>query len=182
MSVHNFRAILQLATHLARRQVPLDIRLVPEVSVEAIRRRQVILVGAYHNPWAMELSAGMRYGFDSQNEGSREVTWVRDQKSTGPPLWSVPRLWPYSVQHVDYAIISRTFMPVTGQIVVSLAGANGFGTQVAAELLTALAGYSQEFARMAPPGWERRNCQIVLETKVVREVPGPPRILAVHVW
>jgi hypothetical protein len=181
MSVQNFRAILQLATHLARRGASTEMRLVSEVSVEEIRRSQVILVGAYHNPWAMELSRGMRYSFESEDEGSRETCWVRDRNATGKPLWLVPRLWPYAVQSVDYAIISRTFTPFTGQVVVSLAGINGFGTQVAAEFLT-VPRYWQEFTRLAPAGWERRNCQIVIEAKVVREVPNPPRILAVHVW
>jgi hypothetical protein len=181
MSVQNFRAILQLATHLARRRVPTEVRLVSEVSVDAIRRRHVILVGAYHNPWSVELSSGMRYVFESEGQGRLESCRVRDRMSKGEPKWKVPRLWPYAVQTVDYAIISRIFLPGTEQVVVAMAGLNGFGTQVGAEFLTTPA-YWKHFARLVQPGWERRNCQIVLETKVVRELPNPPRILAVHVW
>jgi hypothetical protein len=181
MSVQNFRAIFQLASYLGQRRVPVEVRLVSEISAEAIRRHQVILVGAYHNPWAMELSSGMRYVFESENQGSRESSWVRDRKADGPPTWMVPRLWPYAPQTRDFAIISRTRLPAAGQIVVSFAGINGFGTQVAAEFLST-PSYLAEIARVAPLGWERKNCQIVLETKVVQEVPAPPRIIAVHVW
>lgn len=181
MSVQNFRAVIHLVTHFARRRIPTEVRLVSEVSAEAIRRRQVILLGAYHNPWAMDLSAGMRFLFESENEGSLETAWVKDNNAPGKRVWKVPRLWPHQPQAFDYAIISRTVSPVTGQTVVSLAGINGFGTQVAAEFLTG-SHYWEEFARLAPAGWEQRNCQIVLETKLVREVPNPPKILAVHVW
>jgi hypothetical protein len=181
MSVQNFHAIFQLASHLGRHRVPVEVRLVSEISAEAIRRRQVILVGAYHNPWAMGLSAGMRYVFESENEGSQESSWVRDRKTVGPPAWVVPKLWPYAAQDRDYAIIARTHVPYAGQIVVSFAGINGFGTQVAAEFLTT-PHYLEELARVAPAGWERKNCQIVLETKVVQNVPTPPQIIAVHVW
>jgi hypothetical protein len=181
MSVQNFRAIFQLASHMGRRRVPMEVRLVSEISTEAFRRRHVILVGAYHNPWAMGLNAGMRYVFESENEGSRESSWVRDRKAGGPPVWVVPKLWPHGRQDRDYAIISRTHVPVVGQIVVSFAGINGFGTQVAAEFLTT-PHHLEEMARMAPAGWERKNCQIVLETKVVQNAPTPPQIVAVHVW
>ncbi|MCS7023521.1 MAG: hypothetical protein NZV14_01885 [Bryobacteraceae bacterium] len=181
MSVQNFRAILQLATFLARRGAKIDVRLVSEVSAEAIRKGQVILLGAYHNPWAMELSSGLRYRFESVGQGSSETTWIRDRDSSGEPKWKVSKVWPYASQELDYAIISRTIMPVSRQVVVSVAGLNGFGTQVAAEFLSA-EHYWNEFARLAPKGWEERNFQIVLETRIVRELPNPPRILAVHVW
>jgi len=181
MSVQNFRAILSLARWLAQRGIPADFRLVSEVSPEDIRRRAVVLVGAYHNPWAMELNQRLRYVFESQKEGSEEVCWVKDRSVQGKSPWLVPRLWPYAVQSVDFAIISRTFDPSTGRVMLSLAGVNGFGTQVAAEFLT-VPDYWEEFTRKAPANWHRRNCQIVLQTKVVREVPNPPSVLAVHVW
>ncbi len=181
MSLQNFRAILQLAMHMARHRVPMEVRLVNEVSEDVIRRRHVILLGAYHNPWAMELSSGMRYVFESEGEGHEESTWIRDRQEKTDPRWKVPRLWPYATQNVDYAIISRTIHTETGQVVVSLAGLNGFGTQAGAEFLTT-STYWKNFSRLSPPGWQRRNCQVVLETKVVRDLPNPPKILAVHVW
>lgn len=181
MSVQNFRAILRLTDFLARRKVGLEMRLVPEVTTEEIRRKQVVLIGAYHNPWAMDLNRGMRYSFQSENEGSREACWVRDEASPSSRTWIVPRLWPHAPQTVDYAIISRTFLPDTRQVVVSLAGINGFGTQVAAEFLST-SDYWNQFDRLAPANWQRKSCQIVLETRVIREVPNPPRILAIHCW
>lgn len=181
MSVQNHRAVLLLAMALARRRVPTEFRLVSEVTADEVRRSAVVLLGAYHNPWALQLNQGLRFTFQSENEGSREVCWVNDRQQQERPRWIVPRLWPYAEQTVDYAIISRTFDPATGQVVVSLAGVNGFGTQAAAEFLSE-PRYWTGFDRLAPSGWQRRNCQIVLETRVVRNVPSPPKVLAVHVW
>lgn len=181
MSVQNFRAILLLGMWLARRGVPAEFRLVSEITADEVRRAAVIHIGAYHNPWALQLNQGMRYTFESENEGSRESCWVQDRRRRDRGEWLVARLWPYAVQNVDYAIISRTFDPSTGQVVLSLAGANGFGTQAAAEFLSE-PKYWTSFERAAPPDWRHRNCQIVLETRIVRNVAGPPKVLAVHVW
>jgi hypothetical protein len=31
-------------------------------------------------------------------------------------------------------------------------------------------------------GWERRNVQIVVRVEVLGKTPGPPRVVATHVW
>lgn len=181
MSVQNVRAILSLSRFLAERRKTVQFRLVPEVAFEDIGQSAVILVGAYHNPWAEQLARDLRFAFESRGTGSREVSWVRDRRSQAEPQWIVHKLWPYAPQPVDYAIVTRLFDRSSGRVVISFAGLNGFGTQVAAEFLTGRR-YWSEFARLAPEGWERRNCQIVLETKVVGLIPNPPRILAIEVW
>lgn len=181
MSVQNVRAILSLSRFLSERRKPVQFRLVPEVAFDDIGQSAVILVGAYHNPWAEQLARDLRFAFESRGTGSAEVCWVRDRRSGSEPQWIVHKLWPYAPQPVDYAIITRLFDRSSGRVVISFAGVNGFGTQVAAEFLTA-GRYWNEFARLAPRGWERRNCQIVLETKVVGLVPNPPRVLALEVW
>jgi hypothetical protein len=181
MSVQNVRAILSLSRFLGERRTAVQFRLVPEVAFDDIGQSAVILVGAYHNPWAEQLARDLRFAFESRGAGSREVSWIRDRRSQAEPQWIVHKLWPYASQPVDYAIITRLFDRSSNRVVISFAGINGFGTQVAAEFLTGKR-YWGEFARLAPKGWERRNCQIVLETKVVGLIPNPPRILAIEVW
>jgi len=36
--------------------------------------------------------------------------------------------------------------------------------------------------RILPSGWEERNLQIVLETRVVNGTPTPPKFVAWHSW
>ena len=40
----------------------------------------------------------------------------------------------------------------------------------------------REAVRSAPPGWAQKNMQVVLQTKVAGDMPGPPQVLSVHVW
>lgn len=181
MSVQNMRATLSIVTYLSQNRKPLQVGLTSEVSLEQIRRGRVVLIGGFRNPWADALNQQMRYRFETSLKGSHETSWIRDSNATGEPVWVVPDLWPFGRQTSDYAIISRFFEPSSGQMVIALSGLNGFGTQVAAEFLTD-PKYWSRFSQLAPEGWDRKNCQIVLETKVIRELPGPPKVLAVHTW
>jgi len=180
-SVQNIRATLSIATYLSQNKKPIQFGLASEVSLEQIRRGRVVLIGGFRNPWADALNQQMRYRFETSLKGSHETSWISDSSAEGKSVWAVPDLWPFGRQVVDYAIISRFFDPSSGQIVIALSGLNGFGTQVAAEFLTD-PKYWSRFAQLAPEGWDRKNCQIVLETKVIRELPGPPKVLAVHTW
>jgi hypothetical protein len=39
-----------------------------------------------------------------------------------------------------------------------------------------------EFIKQAPKDWSRKNLQIVLHTKVVNDIPGPPTVVASYYW
>jgi hypothetical protein len=39
-----------------------------------------------------------------------------------------------------------------------------------------------EAFRDAPSGWERKNIQVVLHTKIVGGTAGPPQVVATHLW
>lgn len=81
----------------------------------------------------------------------------------------------------DYAIVTRVFDPITRRVFISPAGLNGYGTEAAAEFLTH-PEYWKSIARQMPSGWQRKNLQIVLETKIVGNNPSPPVVLATHFW
>ena len=81
----------------------------------------------------------------------------------------------------DYALVTRKFDPNTEQVVVAAGGIGHIGTQAAGDFLSNPA-YFQEAVRNAPPGWERKNMQFVLVTKVTEGTPGPPHVLAAHFW
>ncbi len=181
MSVQNFRAAVAIASFLGQRGQTARFRLVAEVTADEVRQSSVILVGAYENPWATDLSRNLRYYFESDGEANEEVCWIRDRNSGGEPKWIVRKLWPYGVQEVDYAIVNRTISRSNGQVVISLAGMNGFGTQAAAESITS-PDFWHEFAAAAPEGWEKKNLQVVLELRVIRDIPHPPKIVAIHAW
>jgi hypothetical protein len=60
-------------------------------------------------------------------------------------------------------------------------GLTGFGTIAAGEFLTDPI-YLEALAKSAPRGWERKNMQLLLTTRVIHGTSGPPRILDAHFW
>ena len=78
----------------------------------------------------------------------------------------------------DYAIVTRVFDPSTEKTV---AGIEAFGTLAAGEFVTE-PEYVGVALSSAPRDWRRRNVQFVLTTKIIDGTPGPPRVLATHVW
>jgi hypothetical protein len=85
------------------------------------------------------------------------------------------------VQTKDYAIITRTFDPVTREPFVSLAGLHSFGNQIAAEFVSRESSWD-EIAKRAPAGWEKMNLQVLLETNLVGTTPSSPRIVDAYFW
>jgi hypothetical protein len=181
MSLPSLRAVLDLGMFLAQHGKRAQFRTPAEVSFDEIRHRAVVLVGSFYNPWATQLNQELRYHFASANTGSRAVSWIIDKKAPEGRKWVVDKVWPYHPQPVDYAIITRLFDSANQRVFVSAAGMTRFGAQVAGEFLTA-GKYWKGVASQAPKGWERMNCQIVLETKLVGMTPGPPKIVAIHFW
>jgi hypothetical protein len=107
---------------------------------------------------------------------------IRDRQKPDDTHWKLTRAWPVN-SHIrgDYAIVTREFNRTTEQTVVSLGGISQYGTTAAAEFVTNPQYFSQALTN-APRGWEKKNIQIVLYTRVLSETPGPPTVVAVHFW
>jgi hypothetical protein len=181
MSLQSLRAVLDLAMFLSRHGKQTVFRTQAEVALDEIRHGGVVLVGAFYNPWAMQLGQELRYRFELTDQGSRGICWIRDGKAPNDRKWTVDKPWPYYAQPVDYAIVSRVFDSTNGRVIVSAGGMSRFGAQAAGEFLT-MPQYWKSVAMQAPRGWERMNCQIILETKMAGTTPGTPKILAMHFW
>jgi hypothetical protein len=165
-------AISRFSSLLTARRKEFQIRGVPGPSFSDLRDFPTILVGAKSNEWTIRLSAKSRFFVSGYS--------ICDRSKGGAVAWAIPR--PAVSQHPDdYAIASRMFDATTGNLVVTAAGILPYGTQAAGELLTSNR-YLEEALRQAPQDWYRRNLQIVIHTKVVGGVPGPPEVVAWHVW
>jgi hypothetical protein len=68
-----------------------------------------------------------------------------------------------------------------GSMTMVVGGITQFGTEAAAQLISDRAGL-QQITETAPAGWQDRNLQILIETKVVDRAAVSPRVLAVHSW
>jgi len=178
VSVPVLQATLSVALALERKgKVPL-VRMGTDLRRDEVRGHPIIAIGSFSNPWVAQNVSGLRFTFD-RGASDREPPRIKD--SFNPQhFWSLPSTYP-DPQDKDYAIITRTFDPVTREPFVSLAGLHSFGNQIAGEFVLQDASWN-ELARRAPAGWEKMNLQIVLEANVIGTTPGSPRIVDVYFW
>jgi hypothetical protein len=142
-----------------------------------LRDGPVVFVGAFDNDWTMRLTGPMPFSF----ERDQDTFWIKDRQNPSRRDRAVNYRTPYLSLTEDYALISRTLDPTTARMVVVIAGLTGYGTIAAGEFLTDPA-YLEAMAKGAPRGWERKNIQLLLATKVIHGTSGPPRMLERHFW
>jgi hypothetical protein len=147
-------------------------------SFRDLRDGPVVLIGAFNNNWTLRLSSQLRYSF-GQSVDSR-YSWISDRQNPLKRDWSVATTVPVSTMD-DYALISRIWDATTGQPMVIVGGIHIYGTMAAGEFLTDPM-YLATLARQAPANWDRKNIQVVITTRVINGVSGPPRILATYFW
>lgn len=144
-----------------------------------LRGYPVVLVGAFNNQWTMRLTDGLRFSLAGGDDPGTRV--VRDRQRPGEPAWKVSGLKPAWNTQEDYAIVTRVFDRDTERWVVAAGGVTHLGTMMAGDFLSNPA-YFREALQSAPRDWEQKNMQIVLQTRIDGETPGPPRVLATEFW
>jgi hypothetical protein len=152
-----------------------QIRLISGTSFADLRDMPTVLIGGYNNEWTTRLTADSRFSFRP-----RDRIGINDRLHPKNRKWTVEWRADWDVPE-DYALVSRVFDPTTGNMIVVAAGTLHYGTFAAAEFLTGERWLS-EAIRSAPAGWQKKNVQFVLRTKVLKKTAGPPEVLATHVW
>lgn len=152
-----------------------------EATFSDFQQRPAVLIGAYNDPWTLELMSHMRYTF--QRAG--QIQWISDRDRPSFRDWKNDLTKTDAQGNLDikqdYAIISRVANPRTGFITVTVAGLWGYGTLAAGRFLTD-PQYIQEFSRRTGFNLEKNNLQIVIGTEVIQGKPGPPTVLAATSW
>jgi hypothetical protein len=136
-----------------------------------------ILVGLLNNNWTERLVPKTHFTVE---QVSTKFT-LRDRNNPSPQDWSVDYATPYRDVPRDYAIVLRMLDPKTEQMVVVAAGISVFGTFAEGDLLTNK-NEMKKLAAIAPPGWEKKNMELVLSTDVIRGRSGPATIVASQFW
>ncbi len=147
-----------------------------ETSLTDMHSRTVILIGATNNAWTMRLVSPLRFRFLPGPKAQ-----VEDTKNLQNTDWSVDFLKPYGSVSTDYAIVARYRDPTTEGPVMVVAGLGPFGTE-AAGAFVATPQYLEQVARQLPPGWEKKNVEMVLKTQVIDGKAGPPDLVAATAW
>jgi hypothetical protein len=178
VSMPVLQATLSVSLALERKNKISVVRIGTDLSRDELRGHPIIAIGSFSNPWTEENVSGLRFTFDRGNS-DREPPRIRDAQNPNRS-WSLLHTYP-EPQTKDYAIITRTFDPVTHVPFVSLAGLHSFGNQIAGEFVSQESSWN-EVARRAPAGWEKMNMQVLLDADVVGTTPSSPRIVDVYFW
>ena len=154
-----------------------QLRVADQMSFEQVKTHPIVVIGMFSNPWTIELTRHLRFSFAPTDEGQ----YVVKDATKSEPLRRVEGLYPNTPMPLDYALVTRLLDPQQDRRLVAMGGISGLGTRVAADFATS-ARHWEQFARMAPAGWENKNLQVLLETRIVGDTPNPPTIIAFHVW
>jgi hypothetical protein len=172
------QAVLNISSVLQRGgKVPL-MRIGADLKMDELRGHPVIAIGSFANPWTRQNVAGLRFTFD-RGASDKEPPRIRDARNPARS-WSLARVYPQT-QDKDYAIVTRTFDPATGEPFLSLAGLHSFGCQIGGEFVSQ-PSLLQAMASRAPAGWEKMNFQVVLETSLIGTTPSSPKIADAFFW
>lgn len=172
-------AMARMASFLSARGKAARYRWATTTPYSELRGKSAVMVGLFNNDWTVRLTEGLRFSLvRNDSEGWRGV---KDHQSPAPFKWRVFRKGGEWKDETDYAMVTRVFDPNTEQFVVAAGGITHLGTMMTGDFLTNSA-YLADALKDAPPDWEKRNIQFVLETRIVGGTPGPPKVLATCYW
>ena len=137
-----------------------------------------ILVGLLNNNWTERLVQKLRFNVDESAPGKFVI---RDRNNPAKNDWMVDYSTPYLDLTKDYALVLRMVDPKTEQTVIVAAGVTAFGTAAAGNFLTNKTEM-KKLTAVAPPGWEKKNMELVLSTDVIKGRSGPASIVAAQFW
>jgi hypothetical protein len=147
------------------------------VTLPDLRNGSVVMVGLLENSWALRLVSKLR--FRPRMDAANQKMWIEDAQHPDRKDWTYPWGIPYSGSVDDYAIVTRTRNPLSGQIAVSIGGLGLHASQAAGEFVTNPAFLRTLSAGLRDPN---KSVQIVLKVNVIRGEPGAPQVVADYYW
>ena len=168
-------AAVTLATLMGRIGKPNQVRIGADYSFGDLKNSPAVIVGAFNNRWTLQIASNLHFAFVSDGD----LREIREQGVNGRH-WE--RRFGKNMEPLDdAALVARLLDSDTGQFTMIVAGIGTEGTQAASEFVTRPA-LLETAVRTLSKGWQKKNVEIVLRTRVTDFVPGPPGVAAVYVW
>jgi hypothetical protein len=178
VNVHDAFTVAKFAGFLGARGKEIRLASQSDATYTDLQNGPTILVGLLNNGWTERLVGKLRFTVDQPTPDN--IT-IRDRDNPSNHDWSVDYSTPYLSLTRDYALVLRMVDPKTEQMVIVAAGITVFGTIAGGNLLTS-PREMKKLTAIAPPGWEKKNMEIVLATDVIRGRSGPATIVAAQFW
>jgi hypothetical protein len=153
---------------------------VSRATYSQLRRSPLVAIGAFDNAWALRITSDLRFVFDHKTVAGEVYNCITDRRNPNASEWTVARSVGTRTTQ-DYAIVTRALDPSTERTVISAAGIESYGTLAAGEFVTDSEYLGAALLRL-PSDWRHKNVQFVLGTKIIEGTPGPPQVLAAHIW
>ena len=167
----------RIAEMLTRHNKTAVLRSSENATLADLRAGPVILIGVLENTWSLRLVSNLR--FHPRMDFASQKMWIEDSQHPERKEWSAPWGIAYSDTHDDYALVTRTRDPLSGQISVEIGGLGLHASQAAAEFATNPIYIKSLSDSLHDPN---RNVQIVLKINVIKGEASPPQVVAENYW
>jgi hypothetical protein len=162
---------------LSRHNKTILLRPSDTVTLADLRNGPVVMVGVLENSWSLRLVSKLR--FHPRMDSVNQKMWIEDSQHPERKDWSYPWGVAYSESNDDYALVTRTRNPLSGQISVQIGGLGLHASQAAGEFITNPINMNSLSTTLRDPN---RNVQIVLKVNVIKGEAGPPQVVADYYW
>ncbi|MDE1163145.1 MAG: hypothetical protein PW792_14575 [Acidobacteriaceae bacterium] len=152
-----------------------DILGAQSVSLDEMRHRNVVLLGAYNNVWLKELQKDLPLQFRFGLGARGEIYEVADAKRS----WSRQLDTPLAYR-ADYALIARFRSSETGNWVFAIGGIGANGTEAASQFVST--SQYLDTVSHTHKDWTGKNVEVLLKLNVVDGKSGAPSVEEVRVW
>lgn len=180
ITVTDLKSYTNISGFLQMNGQSFQMRMDNQTTLLDLREHPTVLIGNHNNDWALKLTGNLRFRFDFDEADAGKPNQIVSIVDAQEPhrLWQVP-LRDQKGPSVDYAIAGRFFDPVSGSLILFVAGAGTVGTQAASEFVT-----QPQFLRGLPESLRnpKTNIELVLKTPIIAGVAGAPEVVATHVW
>lgn len=172
ITLGDLSANVRIASLLTEHRKKFDLRSGDDVAFGDLRQSPTVLIGGFNNSWTMELTGDLPFIFDH----GLIIRDLADERQVWSPAFSQD-----GTITTDYAIVTRIPHSKTGEALITVAGITQLGTRAAAEFITS-PEMIQVLANSAPKGWASKNLELVLQTKIVNDIPTAPTLVASRYW
>jgi len=165
-------AIASIGTTLSSFKKSYDLRFTNDLVFEDMRRSPTILIGAFSNSWTLELDDKLPFVF-------YESQYIRE---VAPPnrQWNTVRDGQGKATE-DYALVSRIIHSNTGEFTLTIAGIDMTGMRASAEFVSDPGKLNQALKQL-PAGWQGKNLQLLLHSRIIADVPSSTDVVESRVW
>ncbi len=177
VSVCDAVAVSRLSAVLGNKSKTYEIKEAELTSLQDLRDRSVILIGAYNNLWTMRLIEPLHFHFVRDGHG------VRIEDAAGPQngSWASDYTKAGSASVNDYAILARHTDSTTHSSILTIAGIGAYGTEAASEAV-ADPRIMEKLLAGVHGDWENKNLEIVIKTTIIHGEAGPAELVSSAIW